>query len=193
MAKKNSKSNGPSSPAFSFCRKEKILWQLVCINAPSTFGIRHRKRFDGRGTVLLEAVSVEIPPKHRPMKTIVSTLLAALLCSASASADVLVESYVAFLSRRDHFNSNGDRLDNAAAIIRQDRANFHKYGKRDEADQGDAFFAIARNREVLERYLNRGRSPKAALNAIVNGTPMVVVKILHSGDGEPYITVSVSE
>ena len=35
-----------------------------------------------------------------------------------------VESYTARLSERDHYNSNGQRLLSAAAIIRQDRANF---------------------------------------------------------------------
>jgi hypothetical protein len=38
-------------------------------------------------------------------------------------AQQLIGSYVALLSETDHFNSNGQRLTSAAAIIRQDRAN----------------------------------------------------------------------
>ena len=53
----------------------------------------------------------------------------------------LLESYVALLSERDHFNSSGQRLTTAAAIIRQDRANFHRFGLRDPGDEDDTFFA----------------------------------------------------
>jgi len=59
------------------------------------------------------------------------------LCAPQPSkAQEMVESYVAFLSEADHFNSNGERLRSAAAIIRQDRANFHRFGRRDPDDQG---------------------------------------------------------
>jgi hypothetical protein len=88
-----------------------------------------------------------------------SILLVTVAGAASAIADTLRESYVAVLSERDHFNSNGDRLDNAAAIIRQDRANFHELGKRYPGDQSDRFFASADNREALEQLLKRGHSP----------------------------------
>ncbi|HEY0791934.1 MAG TPA: hypothetical protein VGD78_12795 [Chthoniobacterales bacterium] len=42
-----------------------------------------------------------------------------------AGSDRLIKSYVARLSERDHFNSQGQRLQSPAAIIRQDRANFY--------------------------------------------------------------------
>ncbi len=113
--------------------------------------------------------------------------------AATAAADNLRESYVAFLSSRDHFNSNGERLTNAAAIIRQDRANYHKFGKRDKGDEGDRFFASAQNREILERYLKRGTSTPGALSAIVNGTPVVLVKIYQTDSGDDYINVTIVE
>ena len=56
-------------------------------------------------------------------------------------AQQLIGSYVALLSEADHFNSKGQRLTSAAAIIRQDRANFHRYGIKDPQDEGDTFFA----------------------------------------------------
>ena len=36
-------------------------------------------------------------------------------------------------SEQDHLNSNEQRLKTAAAITRQDRANFHRFGLRDPA------------------------------------------------------------
>jgi len=109
----------------------------------------------------------------------------------AAQADTLRETYVAKLSSRDHFNSKGQRLTNAAAIIRQDRANYHKYGKRDAGDQGDKFFSKVGNRAILERFLNRGESTPATRRKIINGTPTIVVKIYRSDSGNDYVNVTV--
>src|SRR3984957_18842556 len=59
------------------------------------------------------------------------TISLAACIPTSSQAQQLIGSYVALLSEADHFNSNGQRLTSAAAIIRQDRANYHRYGIRD--------------------------------------------------------------
>jgi hypothetical protein len=105
-------------------------------------------------------------------------------------AQTLVESYTAYLSEADHFNSNGQRLTSAAAIIRQDRATFHRFGRGDPGDEGDRFFASMDNRAAMERMLERGRSSSTAINAIVNRTPLVRVDIYRDGDGR-FIRVTV--
>lgn len=94
-----------------------------------------------------------------------------------AAADDYIESYCARLGEADHFNSNGQRLDNVAAIIRQDRANYHAFGVRDRGDEGDRTFASKANRARLEAMLNRGKASRAVRNAIVNGTPMICVDV----------------
>jgi len=111
------------------------------------------------------------------------TLVAAALAAAPAHAQQLVESYVARLSERDHFNSNGQRLTSAAAIIRQDRANYFRFGRGDAEDEPDRFFADINNRAALERMLERGRASPGALDAIVNGTPVVRVEIYRDAGG----------
>ena len=50
-------------------------------------------------------------------------LSALLALPVPASAQNLLESYVAFLSANDHYNSRGVRLSASWQIIRQDRAN----------------------------------------------------------------------
>ena len=127
------------------------------------------------------------PPDNDPRKLI------AVNQGAATGGDTLQESYVAVLSERDHLNSNGERLTSAAAIIRQDRANYHKLGKRDPGDENDRFFASANNREILEQLLSRGSSNPAALRAIVNGTPTVTVSIYRSAAGRDYVNVLVNE
>ena len=78
-----------------------------------------------------------------------------------AQAQQLIGSYVARLSEADHFNSSGQRLTSAAAIIRQDRANFHRFGIKDAQDEGDDFFADEGNRAALEQMLEtRTRGPR---------------------------------
>lgn len=126
------------------------------------------------------------------MKTkVLLTISGLLLVAGTTHADTLKESYVAVLSGRDHFNSNGDRLTSVAAIIRQDRANFHKFNKRDAGDTSDGYFDKASNRDVLEKLLERGSSTAAALKAIVDGTPVVTVKIYTTDSSRDYVNVSV--
>jgi hypothetical protein len=105
---------------------------------------------------------------------------AMLLTGSPAAAQEPKESYVARLSARDHHNAQGTRLRSAAAILRQDRANYHRYGVRDAEDQGDGFFAVARNRDNFVQLLQRARLSARVENAIVNGTPLVRVDI-HEG------------
>lgn len=117
-------------------------------------------------------------------------VLALLLASSPALADRLVESYVARLGANDHFNSSGGRLTSPALIIRQDRANFHKFGLRDPEDQSDSFFRNANNRELLEQFLARGRTTPVAYRMIVNGQPLIRVNIYRTGGGD-YVDVDV--
>lgn len=126
------------------------------------------------------------------MRSIVSALLvssAVLFVSGPLSAQTAsdpIESYCATMGKRDHFASDGYPLDNAAAIIRQDRANFHAFGKRDPSDENDSTFSSKANRAALEGWLRAGSIDADAEDAIVNGTPDVCIDIY-----EDYINVVV--
>lgn len=108
---------------------------------------------------------------------LISTAVALGVGSAATSAQELVELYHARLSDQDHFNSQGQRLTDPAAIIRQDRANYHKFGKRDPEDSADEFYASKQNRALLEDMMRRGKVDENVRNAIVNGTPLITVKV----------------
>ena len=107
--------------------------------------------------------------------------------------EVIVTSYKAHLSAQDHLSSSGSRLSNPAAIIRQDRANFHKFGLRDAQDQSDDFFANASNREALEQMLVRGNMNPILSQEIINGRPIVIVKVIRTSTGPYYIQVESTE
>jgi hypothetical protein len=107
---------------------------------------------------------------------IIAALAALVNLGGTARAD-LIETYTARLSSRDHRSSTGTKLTDPAAIIRQDRANFHKFGKRDSEDQYDSFFSKASNRDKLEKLLKNGSISPTARKSVLNGTPLIRVKI----------------
>ena len=122
--------------------------------------------------------------------SILVVAIAIAACAPSmAQAQQVIASYVARLSAADHFNSNGERLKSAAAIIRQDRANFHSFGVRDPEDESDPFFADQDNRAALEQMLERGRAAPGVIDRVVNGTPLVRVEVHRSSSG-PFIVVT---
>jgi hypothetical protein len=119
--------------------------------------------------------------------TLLVVLIAAIFSAApghTAQAQILggyIETYTARLSPADHYNSNGVRLHSAAAIIRQDRANYYVYGIRDSEDEPDSFFSVKSNRARMEQMLENGRATPDALDRIVNGTPLIRVDIYSTG------------
>ena len=122
-------------------------------------------------------------------RMIVALAIAAPGCMPTlAQAQQLIGSYVALLSERDHFNSNGVRLASAAAIIRQDRANFHRFGIRDPEDQDDPFFGDEGNRAALEQMLERGHADPGVVARIVNDVVLIKVDI-YRDDGSVFIRV----
>ena len=124
------------------------------------------------------------------------TLLAlglVLVAATPAAAAELIGSYNAFLSRADHYNSQGERLTSAAAIIRQDRANFHKFGIQDDQDESDNYFDNVNNRAVLEQMLSDGTSDPGVLRRIVNSNVMIHVDIYRSHHHGDYVVVTLGD
>ncbi|HTP77647.1 MAG TPA: hypothetical protein VMJ73_11785 [Rhizomicrobium sp.] len=124
------------------------------------------------------------------VKSVLALAFAALFTATPAFADELIESYNAFLSRADHYNSYGTRLTSAAAIIRQDRANFHKFNLQDEGDENDNYFDNVNNRALLERLLNEGTSDPGVLRTIVNREVSIHVDVYRSEHHGDYVIVT---
>ena len=98
--------------------------------------------------------------------------------SATAQADEFLGSYVARISDEDHFASDGYRLESAAQMVRQDRANYHKFHRRDRDDERDRWFRGNDDRARLERMLQRpGAMSGGTKNAIVRGEPLIQVDV----------------
>ncbi|OTE97928.1 hypothetical protein BCS42_11910 [Crenothrix sp. D3] len=110
-----------------------------------------------QATAAVEAPAPRTPPSH--------------------TEGMMVDSYTARLSSKDHFNSDGTRLKSVADIIRQDRANYHKFNVRDNDDRGDNFFSDKDNRGRIAAMLEKGTIDNATTESILNSTPVVLVNI----------------
>jgi hypothetical protein len=108
-----------------------------------------------------------------------AAVLTAFLTSAqTASAEELLGSYLARISDADKEANDGFALESAAQIVRQDRANWHKYGSNDDDDQADDYLSSADARARFERMLKKpGAMDSATRNAIVNGYPLIQVSL----------------
>ena len=128
------------------------------------------------------------------MKYLFATLLfsMALFGGHGAKAQQLLESYIAIIGPDDLYNSRGVRLTKPWQILRQDRANFHRFKIRDRGDEWDSFFASKNNRAIMERMVMRGFIDRRAAAILVNGrSDAVLVRIYGRGGRGEYIEVTV--
>ena len=102
---------------------------------------------------------------------------------SSALADRYLCTYTARIAEWDKINSEGQslvsgyNLSSVAAVIRQDRANFHKFNRRDPEDTDDCAFSSPQNRQLLENFLRHGSVTQSSLHRIADGTPLIDVDI----------------
>lgn len=92
------------------------------------------------------------------------------------NVDEPIATYRARLSSADHFNGRGVQLTGAADIIAQDRANYHRFKKRDYDDGWDSVFS-AKAQRLRMRQLLAGQITPALKRKIVYGRPLVEVKV----------------
>mgnify|MGYP005856165701 CR=1 FL=1 len=106
-----------------------------------------------------------------------ATLAIALLLAAPAAAQDLIASYTAYIGQADLHNSNGQRLREPWQILRQDRANFHRYGIRQFADEYDPVFGSMEARAQMDSLLRQGQITPEARRAILRGDLIVHVQV----------------
>lgn len=126
------------------------------------------------------------------------------LFASPAHAQEIIEEYRAYISQQDLYNSSGDRLTKPWEIIRQDRANYHRFGRADPDDYYDSFFASEQNRAIAENIIRKGRIEDSAGRSLVDGNVFVRVQIYGRGNrgdsvrifveqGEPSNSLSLAE
>lgn len=88
-------------------------------------------------------------------------------------------SYTARIGKRDHYNSQGKKLNTISAILRQDRANYYK-GIGDAEDTGVGKFKSIKDREMMDKMVIEpvGISVRDLKTELVKGSPLLRVEIL---------------
>lgn len=106
-------------------------------------------------------------------KAVATGFVLSLAVAGTAAAQA--RQYVAYIGPEDLVNSNGDALTAPWQVIRQDRANYHRFGIRNAGDQSDPLFHDPENRALMEQYVQQGRiSPQAARDIMRGGATIVV-------------------
>lgn len=93
----------------------------------------------------------------RQIGTIVLAVLAAGT-SGSVAAQQQLAAYYASISAIDMQNSAGRPLSGFGAMLQQDRANYHRFLRRDPNDEGDPFFADPAARAAIPQLYANGRT-----------------------------------
>lgn len=119
--------------------------------------------------------------------------LSAILASVTpAVSQQLIGSYVAFIGTDDLYNSKGARLSQPWQVLRQDRANYHRFGIAQPGDEWDPFFGSIENRAAMEQMIMNGRIGKRARRLLLKGGATVFVEIYGRGNRGTYINVTVT-
>ncbi len=104
------------------------------------------------------------------------------LAAPSASAEeVLLGTYRTLISSTDMVSSKGVPLTDPAAMIQQDRANYHRYNLRDAVDADDGWFADpAKRAKIPQLIANGGGVPEYVADVMINFGAVLSVSIYAS-------------
>lgn len=121
--------------------------------------------------------------------------LATILATQHASAQEFLGSYTAYIGPQDFYNSSGSRITSVCGVLQQDRANFHRFGRRDPQDQTDPFFANPEARAVIGRDCRAAQGDAAQsriINSINQGRPISVpVTVIGTGNTPAFVIFGV--
>lgn len=111
-----------------------------------------------------------------PVKFLSAAFIALALWTVPATAQDIVL-YRAYIGAKDLVNSDGKKLTEAWQVLRQDRANYHRFAVRQPGDEADPLFADADQRAALEALVKASGLDKATRAAILKGNVLVEVRI----------------
>lgn len=78
-----------------------------------------------------------------------------MVCFAMPLSAEVLSSYYTTISANDRVNSRGVPLSDFGAMLQQDRANYHRFGRPDPGDQSDGFFMVAEMRASIPALFAR--------------------------------------
>jgi hypothetical protein len=112
------------------------------------------------------------------------------LATPVLAEDVIAE-YTAWLDARDTVNSKGVKLKSFGAVLAQDRANFHRFGIRQELDTGDPVFGSRDMRARLPDFYKAGTPVQAYIRRdVMSGRGhYVYIRVMGQGGRVTHVNV----
>lgn len=93
-----------------------------------------------------------------------------ILMTSPVLADEVIAEYLTWLDAKDTVTSNGMKLDTFGAVLAQDRANYHRFGIRQELDTSDPIFSDRDMRAKLPQLYQAGNPVEAYIrDDVMNG------------------------
>ncbi len=116
--------------------------------------------------------------KSKAIGLLSALLLFMSLIPAAEAQEYAVGSYSAFIGAEDLANSRGVRLTDAVQVLRQDRANVHRFGIIHVGDESDPWFFQPAARAAMEGMFRAGGGiDRQDARLILGGNVSVVVTI----------------
>ncbi|MBN2630985.1 MAG: hypothetical protein JXR75_10660 [Rhodobacteraceae bacterium] len=113
-----------------------------------------------------------------------------ILWGGPVAAQQVIADFYTGLGPVDMFNSSGKRLTRIADILQQDRANFHRFGRREDGDGYDPIFADRAARARIPELYNRGPGSEPYLEQFLNdGISLFVRVTVYGTNGMPTFLV----
>lgn len=119
------------------------------------------------------------------MKKLVVAAFLAVTVAAPVGAQELLGGYFAMLDYQDMRNSKGVVLGDFCAVVQQDRANWHKFGIRQQYDEGDPWFTSLQRRQVISGNCFVAAGSEYIPNAVLRGEPRFVRVQVFGRNGVP--------
>ena len=127
------------------------------------------------------------------MKRFRAAFLAVLMmCGMPAAAQEIMDFNQTWVGPEDYYNSSGARLSDPCAIIRQERANFHRFGIRHPSDESDSIFGDPTNRAAMDGRCRFRSSGGWVLDHFRRGDP-VYIRVHIMGRGNRLTHVEIME
>ncbi len=125
------------------------------------------------------------------MRLLALMALCLTLSAAAARAQTLIGEYYALIGPADFYNSAGVRLGDFGAILQQDRANLHRFGRRDELDGWDPIFGDPSQRARIPQIWRIAPGSEYIPGAVLSGQQRYLwVRIFGYGNAPQFIVVS---
>lgn len=103
------------------------------------------------------------------MRSLIIALLMLGLFTPVAQAQTFMGEFYAYIGPSDHWNSRGVRLGDFGSILQQDRANFHRFGIRDQFDTHDYIFGTLAARSRIPSIWQVRRGSEYVINRVMSG------------------------